>query len=505
MSDDNPTGGYPPEPDDGDLWDRFDGGGPADKIEALKELGDRELSRRKFASARALYEQALEIAVSVNRQIDRYELLARVARSMSALGESDAALQLIARHEPEARSLLESRELSFYYRAKAFVYQDLRLALEALEALRASEALARDAEDWDSVAFDVGAQVRLLMILRDHTTAVELIDRALPEAEENAYIYSVIQLMHTRARLHIEMREYAAAAEIMREALLVDDHPPFLNHRIAMEITLATALVHLGDHADAEATLDRTEEFLGNASRRYKVKAGILRGQISHGAEATTHRQRARARARRDGMHHLGNVCDINDAMRLVHAGNFAEAERLLRLAMSDAEEHGDTNLVYEARIRLAAVLVEVRRADEAMAVLADLSEAHFGDDLFLAWRYRTVLGSALVDIGDLDAAVDAVSPVFAVAPTLEHYGLLADAHYVLARVEEANEGRSGKWAKHLGKSVAYLHRVGDLVNAEQRSEEFLDDDANHPERILDQEEALRAFHDRTINEASDE
>ena len=487
------------------LWERYENGGPADKLEALTSLGDIQTFKQEWADALIMYEEAHEIAVSLDRQFNRYELLARIARCQSRLGEPDRALALLRDNEKEVRAHLESGELSSFYRTKGFVYQDLRLALEALDCFRASEALSREADDWGGICLDVASQVRMLSILQDHTAAVELLDRVIPEAEENAYIGSVVHLMHSRAKLHIDMREYGAAAEIMSEALLIDEQAPWEDSRIAMEMTLATALVHLGDRAEAMIILDETDRHIRFANSRNKVKSAMLRGQIVDGDEGATLRAKARARARRDGMHQLGNICDINDAMRLATEGNLTGAERLIRGAMRDADEHGDTHLVHEARIRLAAVLVEARRPDEALAVLSDLTEAHFGDDMFLAWRFRTVLGSALVDVGDLDAAVNAVSPVFAAAPTLEHYRFLADAHYVLARVAERRDGRDARWAEHLGKSVAYLHRVGDVGNAEQRAAEFLDDDANHPERILDQDEALRALDDRNASEASDE
>ncbi|MFZ9629669.1 MAG: MBL fold metallo-hydrolase, partial [Ilumatobacteraceae bacterium] len=91
-------------------------------------------------------------------------------------------------------------------------------------------------------------------------------------------------------------------------------------------------------------------------------------------------------------------VADVNMAMQLVQEGNLPTAERHLRRALASAVEHDDTNIEQETRIRLAALLVEDGRFEEALDQLGALADVHFGDDFALACRHRAVLGSAYVD-----------------------------------------------------------------------------------------------------------
>lgn len=490
-------------PSDDDLFDRLgggDGGSDREKFEALRELGERRLRERKWALARDMFEQALVIALRNNWLIDKYHMIGHIARTTARLGDIAAALALFDEHEGPAQAELEASELQFLYRAKGFVLSEDRQALAALECFMTSLALAREADDWHGIAFDARKIAKLYILLRQYDKAAELLDEVMPGAQDNCYILGVLMLMHTRAKLFIEVGENARAVELMRDALDCDEYYPQHYENIAMHITLATALVRLGNRVEAAVELDYIET---NSDRSHTTNAALLkllRAEMIGGSDASDLRRRARARAYTDGQYRLANIADVNIAMQLVQEGNFPTAERHLRRALASAVEHEDTNIEQETRVRLAALLVEDGRFEEALDQLGDLTDVDFGDDFMLACRHRAVLGSAYVAAGQYALAIETVQMLFAIAPVLENFPFLADAHYVVATATHAMEGRSVKWATHLGKSVAYLNLAGDEHNAADRAIEFLDEDVAHPERLLDIQGSLDG-HGRSSNE----
>ncbi|MEY4312782.1 MAG: hypothetical protein RLZZ319_291 [Actinomycetota bacterium] len=480
-------------PSDNDLFDRLGDGGSSDrdKFDALRELGERRLRERKWALARDMFEQALVIAVKNSWLSDKYQMIGHIARTTARLGDIEAALALFAEHEGPAQAELEANELQFLYRAKGFVYSDDRRAVSALECFQTSLRLARESDDWYGIAMDTRKAAKIHILLREYTTAAEMLDNVIPDAQDNCYILGVLMLMHTRAKLFIEVGENARAVELMREALDCDEYYPQHEENIAMHITLATALVRLGNLAEAAEELDYIEKNSDRSRTKNAALVKLLRADMVGGAAAFELRRRARARAHTDGQYRLANVADVNMAMQLVQEGNLPTAERHLRRALASAVEHDDTNIEQETRIRLAALLVEDGRFEEALDQLGALADVHFGDDFALACRHRAVLGSAYVAAGQYALAVETVQMLFAIAPVLENFAFLADAHYVVATATHATEGRSVKWATHLGKSIAYLNLAGDDLNASDRAIEFLDEDVVHPERLLDLQGSL--------------
>jgi tetratricopeptide (TPR) repeat protein len=491
------------EPTDDQLWENYGSGDDRTKLDAARELGDRLMFRRKWSEAMALFEEAQRWATKLNWRIDYYQMVDRIAFCIARLGRVSEALTMFDEHEVQARADLDPGDLAYFFRGKAKLYYFEQMAVSAIEYYSAARELAIEANDTYMAADDARRIAKCHILLGEYGVAGTLLDAAIEEAQEEAPLHLVLALMHTRAKLFIEVGEHARAAELIREAIDCEEFDPFHDITVSMKLTLATALICLGDRAEASELLASLGNSVVSPRSERRITIQMLQAEMATGHEAQRLRERARARAHADGQFHLANAIDITLASDLAANGRGNDAARFLRRAIKSAEEHNDTSLVFEARIRLAALMVSKGRADLALGQLDRFTDAQFGENFMLACRYRAVRAAALADVGRLDEAESTLSWLFAIDPVVEHFLFLADAHYITANIELARAGRTEKWKEHLGKSAGFLALAGDPSGAAARTIEFLDEDFVHPERVIDEFEYFEGVDDEFDRDAA--
>lgn len=474
----NPFGS--PEPTDKELWDELSEAPDARKQDIYMTLGVRAFHNEKFENALALFEKSLEMSESLTLTREKYFSMHWMTRCYRELKHWDKVFEIFDRFEEHGLAELEAEDLAHMFRSKAFALKERRQALEAIVAFQFAENYSREYGDAYCACNDAIQRASIHALLREFGVARDILLETLEYAREDAIVPLAAQVQMNLGKVYLQANDFSAAIVNLEDATTTFEAIGDVIYIKESRLSLAAACGRNGDVARAEATLVDLDASLEPWDIEERASIALLRAELSWDpAEVATLHKKARALAKNDGRHHFVNVVDINIAVVMAESGDPFGAEQLLRDVIRSAEKYEDFDVINEARVRLASILVETQRADEALELLSTLSIATFGDDTFAWQRFALVHSTALLLVGNIDEAEQAVTVIMNLDRTYANLPLIAEAYWITARIEEMRNGRTPKWEHMLSASVAMSLQSGNAELATERSRDLVPSSAS--------------------------
>lgn len=463
------------EPTDDELWAELGDAEDPRKQEIYISLGHRTFHEKKYDDALALFEQALELAEKLALTREKYFALQWMSRCHHALDNWDKATEIFARIESSAVPELEAEDLAQLYRSKAFAMRERRRAIDAIEAFQVAENYAREMGDSISACLDAVQRAKIHALLREYAVARQILESTLVYAREDAVLPIASVVQYWLGKVHLDSGNVGLAIPMLQDAVTclesVDDDLTLNDAKLA----LGTALARAGDIAAADAVLTELDGVIKPWDVDLRSSILLARTEMTTDpAEIADLHTKARAMALNDGSYHFVNVVDINIAVILAESGDLAGAEKLLRDAIESAERFDDQDIINEARVRLASVLIETDRSDEALVMLETMSIATFGDDTFGWQRFALVRSAAALQVGDIDDAEETVRVIMNLDRAWANLPMIAEAYWITSQIEEQRHGRTALWEHMLAVSVAMTLQIGNATLATQRSRDLV-------------------------------
>ncbi len=465
-----------PEPTEKELLDELPDAGDARKQDIYMTLGQMSYEKSKWDDALMYFQFGLELAESLTMVREKYVAMSWMARTYVDLKEFDRAMEIFDQCEATAFADLEATDLGRLFRTKAFAMQEQRRALEALAAFTLSERYSREADEPIWASLDVKQRAGIHSILREFNTARDLLTAELEKAREIGHLQLAADLQNELGKVYIELGDFGAAVAILSDSVTCLEA---LDHAHALladaRVTKATALGRAGRIAEALAVLDVVDESLPHWEFEVRTRSVLVRSEIVFDPEdAAQLRKKARAIALNVGQHHVVNVVDVNIAVVMAEMGDVAGAEKTLRAVIESATTYDDQEIINEARVRLASILIESARADEALELLGTMSITTFGDDTFGWQRFALVQSMALLMVGNIDESEQAVAVIMNLERTWPNLPMIAEAYWITSQIEDRRNGRTTDWEHMLSASVAMLLQAGNVELATERSRELV-------------------------------
>lgn len=463
-------------PSEKELWDELADASDARKQDIYMTLGQMSFDAKKWDEANNFFQLALDLAETLTLVREKYVALSWMARVHVDLKDWDRVMQIFTECEAMAFVDLEGSDLARLFRTKAFAMREQRHALEAIEAFTLAERYSREGGEPIWVALDIMNRAGIHSVLREFNTARDLLLANLVEARELGNMHLAADIQTNLGKVYIELGDFGAAIATLTDAVtcfeaLDHAHAYLADARVAK----ATALGRVGRLGEANALLDIVDDSLPGWEYEIRTQSVLLRSELTIDAhEAATLRQKARALALNVGKHHFVNVVDVNIAVVMAETGDVIGAEQTLRAVIESAEKFDDQDIINEARVRLASILVDSARADEALSLLETMSITTFGDDTFGWQRFALVRSMALLLLGDIDEAEQAVAVIMNLERTWPNLPMIAEAYWVTSQIEERRHGRTATWEHMLSASVAMLLQTGNVELATDRSRDLI-------------------------------
>jgi len=398
-----------------------------------------------------------------------------MTRCYRSLSNWDKVFEIFAEFETHGPAELESEDLAHMLQAKGYAFKERRQALDAIEAFQLAETYARECGAHFMVCDDAIQRAHIHALLREYNVARDILLATLEYAREDASVPLAARVQMNLGRVYLQAGDFPAAIVTLDDA--VSTLESIEDDQLIKEARLlrATAYGRNGDVARAEALFAALDISLDPWDIEVRASIALARAEMSQDpAEVTVLHKKARALAANDGRHHFVHVVDINVAVLMAESGDLESAEQLLRSVMESAEKFDDQDVINEARVRLASILVEVGRPDEALSMMSTLSIASFGDDT-LGWqRFALVQSSALLLVGDLDQAEHSVTVIMNLDRSVPNLAMIAEAYWISSQVEEKRNGRTPRWERELSASVMMVLHAGNAELATERSRDLV-------------------------------
>ena len=463
------------EPTDKELWDEL-----ADTVDARRQeiyviLAQRAFNANKNDDALALFDKSLELCETLGYTREKYFTMVGQARCHRELKNWDKVFEIFDRFEERGLADLESEDLAHMFRAKAFALKERRRALDAIEAFRLAEKYSLECGESFMVCNDAIQRARIHALLRDFNVARDLMLATLEYARVEAVVPLAAQVQLNLGRIYLQAGDFPAAIVTLEDAAATLDAIEDEIHGKKAQIALAAAYGRSGNVTRAEQLLVALDTSLNPWDIELRASIALLRAELSlDPAEAATFHKLARALAENDGRRHFVNVVDINAAVIMAEAGDLIGADKLLRAVIESAEKFDDFDIINEARVRLASIMMELDRPDEALSLLSTLSIATFGDDTFAWQRFALVHSAALLLVGEIDEAEQSVTVIMNLDRTWANLAMIAEAYWITSQIEEKRYGRTANWEHMLSASVAMLLQAGNAELATERSRDLV-------------------------------
>ncbi len=422
-----------------------------------------------------MFEKSRELAETLLLSREKYMSMYWMTRCYRSLSNWDKVFEIFAEFETHGPAELESEDLAHMLQAKGYALKERRQALDAIEAFQLAETYARECGAHFMVCDDAIQRAHIHALLREYNVARDILLATLEYAREDASVPLAARVQMNLGRVYVQAGDFPAAIVTLDDAVStlesIDDDQLIKEARLLR----ATAYARNADVGRAEVLFAELDISLDPWDIEVRASIALARAVMSEDpAEVTVLHKKARALAANDGRHHFVHVVDINVAVMMAESGDLEGAERLLRSVMESAEKFDDQDVINEARVRLASVLVEVGRPDEALSMMSTLSIASFGDDA-LGWqRFALVQASALLLVGDIDEAEQSVTVIMNLDRSVPNLAMIAEAYWISSQVEEKRNGRTPRWERELSASVVMLLHAGNAELATDRSRDLV-------------------------------
>jgi tetratricopeptide (TPR) repeat protein len=422
-----------------------------------------------------MFEKSRELAETLLLSREKYMSMYWMTRCYRSLSDWDKVFEIFAEFETHGPAELESEDLAHMLQAKGYALKERRQALDAIEAFQLAETYARECGMHFMVCDDAIQRAHIHALLREYNVARDILLATLEYAREDASVPLAARVQMNLGRVYLQAGDFPAAIVTLEDA--VSTLESIEDDQLIKEARLlrATAYGRNGDVARAEALFAELDTSLDPWDIEVRASIALARAVMSEDpSEVTVLHKKARALAANDGRHHFVHVVDINVAVMMAESGDLKGAERLLRSVMESAEKFDDQEVINEARVRLASILVEVGRPDEALSMMSTLSIASFGDDA-LGWqRFALVQSSALLLVGDTDEAEQSVTVIMNLDRSVPNLAMIAEAYWISSQVEEKRNGRTPRWERDLSASVVMMLHAGNAELATERSRDLV-------------------------------
>ena len=422
-----------------------------------------------------MFEKSRELAETLLLSREKYMSMYWMTRCYRSLSNWDKVFEIFAEFETHGPAELESEDLAHMLQAKGYALKERRQALDAIEAFQLAETYARECGMHFMVCDDAIQRAHIHALLREYNVARDILLATLEYAREDASVPLAARVQMNLGRVYVQAGDFPAAIVTLDDAVStlesIDDDQLIKEARLLR----ATAYARNADVGRAEVLFAELDISLDPWDIEVRASIALARAVMSEDpAEVTVLHKKARALAANDGRHHFVHVVDINVAVMMAESGDLEGAERLLRSVMESAEKFDDQDVINEARVRLASVLVEVGRPDVALSMMSTLSIASFGDDA-LGWqRFALVQASALLLVGDIDEAEQSVTVIMNLDRSVPNLAMIAEAYWISSQVEEKRNGRTPRWERELSASVVMLLHAGNAELATDRSRDLV-------------------------------
>ncbi len=473
------------EPTDDELWAELGDTVDARKQEIYVMLGHRNFHEKKFDAALALFEKGLELAESLGYTREKYFALQWMTRCHSELNNWEKVSEIFTLIEQSAVPELEAEDLAQLFRSKAFAMRERRRAIDAIEAFQVAENYSREIDDCMSACMDAVQRAKIHALLREYSIAREILESTLVYARDVSILPIASMVQYWLGKVYLESGEIGLAIPTLQDAVTCLESIDDEFHLNDAKLALGTALARGGDIAAADVVLTQLESVLKPWEIEVRSSILLTRTEMTTDpAEIASLHKSARAMALNDGSYHFVNVVDINIAVILAESGDLAGAEKLLRDAITSAERFDDQDIINEARVRLASVLIETGRSDEALVLLETMSIATFGDDTFGWQRFALVRSAASLQVGDIDDAEETVRVIMNLDRSWANLPMIAEAYWITSQIEERRHGRTAVWEHMLAVSIAMTLQMGNTGLATERSQDLVPESPNSERAI---------------------
>ncbi len=463
------------EPTDADLWDELPGSVDSRRQEIYTILAQRAYNANKYDESLALFDKSLELCETLGYTREKCFTMVGQTRCHRELENWDKVFEIFDWFENRGLADLEAEDLAHIFRAKAFALKERRRALDAIEAFRLAEKYSLECGESYMVCNDAIQRARIHALLREFTVARDLLLATLEYARTDAIVPLAAQVQLNLGRIYLQGRDYPAAIVTLEDAVATFDAIEDEIFGRKAQIALAAAHGRNGNVARAEEILVALDLALNPWDIELRASISLLRAELSWDPkEAAAFHKKARALAENDARRHFVNVVDINAAVIMAEAGDMFGAEKLLRVVIESAEKFDDLDIINEARVRLASIVTELDRPDEALSLLSTLSIATFGDDAYAWQRFALVQSAALLLVGEIDESEQAVTVIMNLERTWANLALIAEAYWITSQIEEKRHGRTPTWEHMLSASVAMLLQTGNAELATERARDLV-------------------------------
>ena len=486
------------EPTDKELWDELTDTVDSRRQEIYVILGQRAFNANKYEEALALFDKSQELCETLGYTREKYFTMVGQARCHRQLKNWDKVFEIFTRFEERGLADLEPQDLAYMFRAKAFALKEQRRALDAIEAFRLAEKYSLECGESFLACNDAIQRARIHTLLREFNVARDLMLTTLEYARTEGVVPLAAQVQLNLGRIYLQAGDFPAAIVTLEDAAITFEAIEDELRGKKTQIALAAAYGRNGNLARAEQILVALDMSLNPWDTELRASVALLRAELSlDPAEAATFQKLARALAENEGRRHFVNVVDINAAVIMAEAGDLFGAEKMLRAVIESAEKFDDLDIINEARVRLASIVMELDRPDEALSLLSTLSIATFGDDTFAWQRFALVHSAALLLVGDIDEAEQSVTVIMNLDRTWANLAMIAEAYWITSQIEEKRHGRTPTWEHMLAASVAMLLQAGDAELATERARDLVP--------VADSSPAIPRRHIKTPNDLLDD
>ncbi len=486
----------PNEPTDKQLWDELGDTVDARRQEIYFMLGQRAHHANKDEQALALFDKSLELCETLGYTREKYFTMVCMTRCHRELKNWDKVFEIFGCLEERGLADLEAEDLAHMFRAKAYALKEQRRARDAIEAFRIAENYSRECGESYLACNDAIQRARIHTLLREYTVARDLMLATLEYARVDAVVPLAAQVQLNLGRIYLQSADFPAAVVTLEDAVATFDAIEDETYGKKARMALAAAHGRNGNLVRAEQIVAALDESLNPWDVEVRASISLLRAELSPDpAEVANWHQKARALAANDGRHHFVNVVDINAAVVLAESGDLDGSERLLRAVIESAEKFDDLDIINQARVRLASVLIETGRSDNALVLLETMSIATFGDDTFGWQRFALVRSAAALQVGDVDDAEETVRVIMNLHRSWANLPMIAEAYWITSQIEEQRHGRTAVWEHMLAVSIAMTLQIGNAGLAAERSLDLVPEAPNSdravPRAIIASPEAL--------------
>ena len=422
-----------------------------------------------------MFEKSRELADTLLLTREKYMSMYWMTRCYRSLSDWDKVFEIFTEFETHGPAELESEDLAHMFQAKGYALKERRQALDAIEAFQLAEKYARESGLQFMVCDDAIQRAHIHALLREYNVARDILLATLEYAREDASVPLAARVQMNLGRVYLQAGDFPAAIVTLDDA--VSTFESIEDEQLVKEARLLRATAHSrnGDVVRAATFFAELDISLDPWDIEVRASIALARAEMSEdAAEVTVLHKKARALAANDGRHHFVHVVDINVAVMMAEAGDLESAERLLRSVMESAEKFDDQEVINEARVRLASIVVEAGRPDEALSMLSTLSIASFGDDA-LGWqRFALIQSSALLLVGNIDEAEQSLTVIMNLEWTVPNLSMIAEAYWISSQVEEKRNGRTPRWERDLSASVVLLLHADNAELATERSRDLV-------------------------------